>query len=128
MSPVDQSPELTTVPATEVAPDVPAAPPAVQVFSRREVSHAIEGAITRASSCGKSEGKLVVTFDAAGTVRSAGFMRFSGDATQRTCLLGILAQMKISPFVGETVTVRKSFHVRETGTQTNVVRIGYQDA
>jgi len=89
-----------------------------QDISSREVNRAIDLAIGRASVCAESDlyGTFVVTFDAAGGVQSAGVERFSGDSTQRTCLLSILGQLKISSFLGETVTVRKSFHVHERGT------------
>lgn len=96
----------------------PQAAPEAEDFDAREVRHALALAMMRARDCAEDDlyGKVVVMFNAKGTVQSVGFMSFTGETSERTCVLNMLSQIKISPFIGETLTIRKSFHVVARGT------------
>ena len=83
-------------------------------FDNAAAIHVIDRAVTRARECveGDIYGKLAITFFPSGYVQNLDFVQFSGDPTQRVCIETLLAQLRVSPFIGGPVTVQKSLHIQ----------------
>ncbi len=87
-------------------------------FDAGLAERAIEKTTARAQDCtdGDIYGKLIVTFFSSGYVQNVNFVQFSGDGIQRNCVADIVGKLRISPFTGGPVMVRKNIHVRRAGS------------
>jgi len=82
-------------------------------FDAGIAERAIDKSTARAQDCtdGDIYGKLVVTFYSSGYVQNVDFVQFSGDGNQRNCVADLVGKLRISPFTGGPVMVRKNIHV-----------------
>jgi len=87
-------------------------------FDAGTAERAIEKTTARAQDCADGDiyGKLVVTFFSSGYVQNVDFVQFSGDGAQRNCVADLVGKLRISPFTGGPVMVKKNIHVRGAGS------------
>lgn len=87
-------------------------------FDAGIADRAIEKSTARAQDCADGDiyGKLVVTFFSSGYVQNVDFIQFSGDGIARNCVADLVGKLRISPFSGGPVMVRKNIHVRGAGS------------
>lgn len=72
---------------------------------------ALVSAASRAQTCAKGavSGQVQVTFAPTGFVQSASLAGLQGNEVRPACVLRTFQEVRISPFTGDPVTVRKSF-------------------
>jgi hypothetical protein len=122
--------ELAPLVAVESLPFVPRAtlaPPEIQPMSAQlapgfaavgqfnadMTRNALEQAAARAQLCGSGPltGTVLVTFSPEGRTKAVRFESVVGSPTSADCLRSVFRSVRVSPFHGHEVTVRKSFSV-----------------
>ena len=100
--------------ASRAAPATPARPAPVAVApgpaDRAELSRALSRAAAAARSCGEGpvHAQVVATYAPSGVPSSVHFGSAAPPAGMRSCVLSAVARTRVTPFVGEPVTVSKS--------------------
>jgi hypothetical protein len=92
------------------APAAPAAPAAPGPADRAELARALARAGASARNCGEGpvSAQIVATFAPSGVPSSVHFGGSAPPAGMRSCVLSAVARTRVTPFVGEPVTVSKS--------------------
>jgi len=102
----------TSRPAARASRAVAAAPaaPAPGPADRGELSRALARAGAAARNCGDGpvHAQIVATFAPSGVPSSVHFGAATPPAPLRSCILSAVARTRVTPFVGEPVTVSKS--------------------
>jgi hypothetical protein len=101
-SPAPESSPAKSVPSVE-------SPPTTRGLDAEAARRALDGAARRARLCGDkgARGTVVVTFNVKGIVQSATVASAVG--AQVDCLQRTFSQVRVPPFAGPPVTVKKSF-------------------
>jgi hypothetical protein len=103
---------VTTRASVGTVRETPAARPAAQrrVSPRAAVTDAVQRASYAARSCesGPQNGKVEVTFSPTGAVSSVALIKGFDDAGVNGCVLRAFGRVRVSPFEGDPITVRKS--------------------
>jgi hypothetical protein len=96
--------------AAKPAPAAPAAPAAPGPADRAELARALARAGASARNCGEGPvtAQIVATFAPSGVPSSVNFGGAAPPASMRSCVLSAVARTRVTPFVGEPVTVSKS--------------------
>jgi hypothetical protein len=118
MTTIDPPLNSRTLPTLADLPKKPTAASVMQHFDAGTAERAIEKSTARAQDCtdGDIYGKLVVTFFSSSYVQNVDFIQFSGDGIQRNCVADLVGKLRITPFSGGPVMVRKNIHVRGAGS------------
>ena len=88
----------------------PAAPAAPGPADRAELARALGRAAAAARNCGDGpvQAQVVATYAPSGVPSSVHFGGAAPPASMRSCVLSAVARTRVTPFVGEPVTVSKS--------------------
>lgn len=80
-------------------------------FDKDGARTALSFAIARVRNCSNSglSGSALITFSTSGTVQSVQLSQLVGDDVDPSCVTRALSAARVPPFVGNAVTVRKSF-------------------
>jgi hypothetical protein len=89
----------------------PTAPSSDGAFDPSQARRVLASAAARARSCAESglSGAVQVTFAPSGFVQGASLLNVEGEGVRSGCVLRAFQEARVSPFVGASVAVKKSF-------------------